>query len=547
MQRHEQIAIHGFTLIVALVTWKHLALGPCFADCGDLQLGAGTAGIMHPPGYAVYVTIGYLLSAIPGFGPATTISLACWGSGLLAVQLALRLLLRLGGNVYLGIAALTLWLSELEVWIGFVSPEVYLPTIALVLGATMLACRFEDSRKTHFAWLAALCLGLAVASRPGVILYLVGILPLVYGLVAGSKRRNESTSDERDDTDPQQQITPEASPGHPLVNILIFGLCLAMPSVYAVTFTMIRDRESTTHNYIAEYNEAHGTLPANNSLGAGWERVTWLMTGREYADETAKTWTDVKRKWRWLRGRISMNRLSRAMPIVIGKTTVMVLLVGFGICTAIALVARRKESPVALSMLVGMAIGSFLYTMLYTVQGDGADIMPIGLSMMMLSCLGFSTLLRPDQSSKGMGISVVIALSMIAFLVNDIYNRKASANYNDASAFLKEVDLQSLPENAIIMCSWGKATPLWYAQAFEVSRDDIDVMRRAPVRWRELVVPTEANPNPERIDDTRPIFSTGQPPALDGFTVVPFRNLFRWVRQEASTPSPDQADSTESP
>lgn len=70
LRRSDWIAASVAVVFVGALAWPHLPPSICFSDGGDLQLASVTLGIMHPPGYAGYTTLGWLVSRIPGVDPA---------------------------------------------------------------------------------------------------------------------------------------------------------------------------------------------------------------------------------------------------------------------------------------------------------------------------------------------------------------------------------------------------------------------------------------------------------------------------------------------
>lgn len=68
------------TVLAAAGPW--VARGVCFDDSGDLQAASATLGIAHPPGYAVYVSVGHVLTWLPGVEPARAVNLGALLAGL---------------------------------------------------------------------------------------------------------------------------------------------------------------------------------------------------------------------------------------------------------------------------------------------------------------------------------------------------------------------------------------------------------------------------------------------------------------------------------
>ena len=87
----------------------------------------------------------------------------------------------------------------------------------------------------------------------------------------------------------------------------------------------------------------------------------------------------------------------------------------------------------------------------------------------------------------------------------------------DARPYLVMVDLETLPENAMICSSWATSCPLWYAQHVLGQRPDVDVINARPGNWPQFIAPN--------LD--RPIFTTINPGRLEEYTVTPYRVFWR--------------------
>ena len=106
--------------------------------------------------------------------------------------------------------------------------------------------------------------------------------------------------------------------------------------------------------------------------------------------------------------------------------------------------------------------------------------------------------------------------------------RRGPRGEQDASAFLKDVDLASLPPNAAICSTWRESTALWYAKFVQTRRLDVLVLNTSPTRWVDMI---------ERYPD-RPHFAIANIPELEAYRPTLVRNhLWRLHR-----PGPSGAD-----
>ncbi|MFQ5490710.1 MAG: hypothetical protein ACE5GE_08320, partial [Phycisphaerae bacterium] len=82
--------------LIAAATVPRLPPGVCYGDAGDLQAACALGGIAHPPGYPILVSMGWILTRLPGVEPAYLISLGCLASGIAALALGVVMQIRLG-------------------------------------------------------------------------------------------------------------------------------------------------------------------------------------------------------------------------------------------------------------------------------------------------------------------------------------------------------------------------------------------------------------------------------------------------------------------
>ena len=97
-------------LIPLVVYWWTAAPGMTLIDSGELALSAWGPGVAHPPGFPLYVLIGFLFARLPLAEPARNLNLfsalcgaaACW-----LVWLSARLVVRRGRDWTADLAALS--------------------------------------------------------------------------------------------------------------------------------------------------------------------------------------------------------------------------------------------------------------------------------------------------------------------------------------------------------------------------------------------------------------------------------------------------------
>jgi len=478
----------AFLLLVVtmmVVTFTRLPLGVCFGDAGGLQLAATTLGITHPPGYPGYAALGYLYTLVPGISPAFQVTTIYWVAGLSAMTLGVWMQVRLGVNHGVAVAVMLLWMIHGRVFPNLVGPEVYMLSLTLVVAATYALMKFADGRRKRSLALAAFLFGFALANRPPVAL----LLPFVLAGWWMAHRRSNPTWRE---------------------SVRSLGLatgCALIPVLFSFAYVWVRDTPATPYNYIDQYNHEFNILPqSDEGLSAKFERAWWHLSGAQFRSSMGNSVTGVTAKLRWV--------WDSVIDCGWWASTLGAMLVGFG-----AVVAFRR-SVTGFLMMLGMIVQSLVFVCLYRVYGQAADLLPLLFASAVLGGVAISYPI--GQQRRWVGL--VIAVGASAAVLYTASQRTPDAGPRDAQQYLIDIDMPSLPRNAVICTMWETATPLWYAQHVLSSRDDILIINAAPTNWLRLIQPHRA----------RPIFMTEHREISGEYDVVPFRNLFRLVPKAKS-------------
>jgi len=464
--------------------------GVCFGDSGGLQLASSTLGITHPPGYAVYASLGYLVTRLPWVDPAYAVTLACLIVGIAGVLLSAALQIQLGVHAAAACAFSLLFAANPRVWSNLQVAEVYLPTLTLLAASACLLVFYERTGRRGCLWLAALCWGLALAARPPVLFTLPGVLA-----AWGRARRRW-----------------ERSWRQGLTSFLLAAVSAALPGVYALGYLWVRDTPATRYNYIEQYNEEFGLLPPTSAgPGAKWERVLWLSSARQFAGQMGNSWSGVRSKLRWMGYELSSYR-----PV-----TLWILALA-----ALGAVVAFRRSHTGFCMLLGMAAGNVVFLCLYRVHGDAADTLALLLAATVFAGLAVSAVL-PARAGRWRGIAcLALWASTAAYTMLDASDRRCASAAADATVFLTEVDMATLPPRAILCATWHHATALWYAQKVLTRRDDVRIVNARVSEWQRLT----------RGTSDRPVFATVRPEPDQHPGATAFRNLWRLDEPPATSP-----------
>lgn len=496
-------------IVLAVTTVPHLPPGVCFSDGGDLQVASATLGIMHPPGYPGFVTLGYLVTRLPWIQPAYAVSFACLVAGLTALLLGILICARLGVNVWLACAGFLLLTTDKHIWYHLVAPEIYAPSLAVLLGAVYLLIKYARLGHRSDLYWAGFLFGFVVANRPTA----VWTFPFfVIAWLCVRKRWDGSW---------RQSLRP----------IMLTGLCVVLPGLYAVGFLWVRDNPQTAYNYIKHHNNEWHYLPEpTEGVAAKARRVYWHLTAREFERHMKYTWKDVSKRLKiFLFDQFFLYRLVEIVdvPLTIGPLTFVLLIP----VLLYACVITYRRCRATFWLMLGLGVGNTIFIATYHIHGQAADLSPLMVGGLVMLTAGLSHLLiRVMGGYKRLTTLVSITLmglcSTAAFLQG---NETGARTWTDAEGFLAEVDLGTMPPESAICSTWKESPALWYAKHVLTNRDDIEILNTTTSRWSERI---------ERQPVDRPSFAVFKAPQLDAYRPTPFRNLWRLQR-------PPVSDSTE--
>ncbi len=455
----EWVAIGVPVLILLWLAVPRLPQGACFGDSGGLQLAAATWGITHPPGYVVYASILHMLTWILPFDPAYDVSLSCLASGLGVVAMCTLLQIRLGVNAWLASGVSLLFTAHPRVWSNFLAPEVYMLTLLFEVTAIYWLVRFTMTRQRGFLYAAGLCLGMALASRPPVLL----LLPFVAVAIALYFRRHRSSAE-------WSRRTVVAA----------LGMMIA-PILYAGLYIVVRDRPDTPFNYIEQYNAEMHVIPSSDGgFQARSERMFWLISAAQFRGQMGNTWSGLVRKVRWL-GDELWRWLGSFRPGHGGVLlTVWVLIMLSGIRWV------WSQNRLAMILLAGLACQSIVFVCLYRIYGDAADTLPLLFSCTVFGGACLSTMLRLFTKRTRRITSVIALVMAVVFTLWHVPTRSETGRAADATTFLRKFDMPTLAPDTVICSTWGTSTPLWYAKHLLNKRQDITIINASPTAWVQM-------------------------------------------------------------
>jgi len=497
LTRTEQLLVLLGMGVLAAICIPRLPRGICCGDSGDLQVASATLGIAHPPGYAVLVSLGYVLTRVPFVEPAYMVSLGCCAAGIVALGLGMLVSIRLGLNAWVAATIGVAMTNVPRVWENLLAPEVYAPTLAALAGAAYLTLRYAQLHRTRDLLLAALMLGTAIAIRSPTAL----ALPFFGMAWWRSMRRLEFNR-------------------RTVLRRMIWALVLLLlPCFYTIGYLLIRDQPHTPLNYIEQYNtEVHVVPESDAGPTARLGRVAWLLSGAQYRNLMGNTWDGVRSKLRWVAEDIAPQ----------GWPT---MLVGGAVVVIGAVLIARRCGPMAW-VLLGMALQSVVFVCMYRIYGQAADLLSLLWALMVAGGVALSRVFPRNAPGLAKQAVPIVLLAACAWTLYDSGNRLNIARDADATGFVRGVDLATFPRDAVICSSWGTSPPLWYAQHVLADRPDLTILNARSENWVRRIA---QYPGPEVY------YTDAQAPRPPGYELAPYRKLWRLVPATQATSQPGEA------
>lgn len=479
--RADWMAVSLLCGIVLVVTIPRLTPGVCYGDSGEFQLGSAVAGIIHPPGYAGYVSLGYLITRIPGVDPAYCITLACLGTGLISLWFCFAFQIRLGVNRWLAVSTCLMLTAHHRVWSDLLFPEVYMPSLALLAACAYMMTKYAHLGVRRDFYISAFLYGFVLSNRPPI------LFALPFFLVAWWLARKRWEPNLR-----RSAIT------------FIFGtVTIALPLVYSFTFYWIRDTQHAPLNYIRQYNEYTHVLPnLQNDWRVKFERVIWLMSAKQYRYKFGNNWAGIRSKIHWLK-----DKLLFGQPKVLALIIVIILL---------GIIILYKRERIAAWLLMGMGIQSLIFICAYRIHGQAANILPLLFSMTVFFGISATIALSkfPIHQHK---IACGTAILVCIWTFMDVPQRSNIAKTYNALPFLRELDIDTLPRNAVICTNWRLEMPMKYAQYIHTQRSDLNIIATKADMWDEVATHMAG----------KPVFAVHPSSHLKKYVAIPYRNIWQ--------------------
>lgn len=407
-------------------------------DSAELSVGAYTLGLVHPPGYPLYLLLGKLFTFLPVGNVGYRLNLMSTVFGIATILLVYFIARRLTGQPVAALAAALLLAFSWYFWTDAIVAEVYTLQAAFTAGLLWLLLIWRERGEPRWLYGFALVAGLSCANYPATGLIAPGLIAFIW-------------LTERKVLLSRRHVAAMAG---------LFGAGLL---VYL--YLPLRYLAQPAFNYMGRYDAA-GNFHAANLTDPVilWQTLTGgPFQGLMFDYSVGEAMRQAGRYLYFLWG----NFLAVGLPLG---------LVG---------VAHgwRRDRAVALSTGL-MYVVYVLFFVNYRVVDKHTMFLPSYVIWALWIAWGYEALTewigtawRPALQAAFLGIAVT-ALFVNFSLADVSWDRRAYRNAADMLAVVGP--------NALILADWGYAAPIAYLQLTENRRADVKVINRFFISFADM-------------------------------------------------------------
>ena len=420
----------GFLFVVfCTLTNYFLTMSPTIDsfDSAELITGAYSLGIVHAPGYPLFLIVGHLIATLPVGNPALNMNLLNVIYSSLAVGMIFLCCLKLTKSLLISFFCAFLMSVSSLYWAISVVTEVYsLNAFLISIVLYRVICFQEDASNRSLGWLG-FAYGMNLAHHPSVIFFAPFLLFLVI-----KKRWGVLT----------------------WRNIFVTGIVICLPFLVYLYFPL-RSIANPPLDYVRDYFYKDLT-----SLSG----VLWLMTGKMFSPEMfGRSFGDGLLQFLNLIGILWLNYFGIGLVLSV-----------YGL-----LVVSRNNFELAV-FVGGGSLLILLFFAYYKVVDNSQMIIPAIILLTLPMSAGLSDLLlKFSLKFNNIGIGHYATIGAFLLLILVIVNRPFNNQSKDWTAyyFARQVIEEVLP-NSFIVSQWTAATPLEYMQIVEKRRADVKMFDR---------------------------------------------------------------------
>ncbi len=410
----QQAALFAFGLVIFVST---AAPGLYTYDSAEFVIGAATLGIVHAPGYPLYLLVAHIFTWLPiGDIPfrVNLLSAVCLA---LAIPILFTLIKRLiGSTLAAASGALSVALSFL-IWSSAIRAEVYTPQLLTLAIAGWALVRVAQRPVNARALIAGAAYGIALAMHPGSILFAPGILIVFLMLPLHWRVRFAAGT----------------------VAVALFALpLLYFPLRYAANPAL---------NLAGQYNADGSFQPVNLSTLDG---ILWVLRGQQFSS-------------------LFFSDGLFPLPAQLASFTLQFWrnFIGIGILLGVGGVIVMPRN-IRWTWLIFFVPNAYFFASYGAVDREtmyGPALMLWGIAI----AYGLNALLQ--QVESGLRLPLAAALPLVLLVINlPLLNLRTDDHVRERA----QIILDALPTGSVIG-SWFEIVPIQYLQIIEGQRPDLQV------------------------------------------------------------------------
>lgn len=390
-------------------------------DSSEYAVGVSTLGIVHAPGYGLYLFLGHLFTLLPIGELAYELNLFSAVCLSLAAACCFGLIAQLTGDRVVAAAASLIFVWSYYVWMVGVAAEVYAPQLALLaaFGWVLAILHRQEHQRDPYTLLAGVLYGLAVALNPTSIFFAPGVV-IAFRLMRISWRMS------------------------------IFAGCAALLIfVGSLAYFPLRYAAQPAFNVAGSYAADGSFNPVDLQTLQG---IWWLIRGAQFEG------------FFFSQGIIpTVNQVLQTITLFGANFLGIGLIIG--VIGAVSLYHRSRRGFI-------IWLSFFLpYTYFYTTYGAVDRDTMFGPSHLLWTILiAYGLQWFTESAGKLVKYSVVMALPLLMLGVNF-----ATADASQITEVRERAEkmIAVLPEDAIVFGNWLDIITLQYLQLVEHQRPDV--------------------------------------------------------------------------
>jgi hypothetical protein len=432
-------------------------------DSAELTVGAYTLGLVHPPGYPLYLLLGKLFTWVPVGDVGFRMNLMSAAFGVLTLILVFSIARRLTRDVVVALATTLLLGFGWYFWTDAIVAEVYTLQSAITVGLLWLLLQWRESARRAWLYAFALVAGLGVANYPATALLAPGVIAFIW------------LTDRHPPPPPHspRKLRDGGGRGGPRRLATMMTLFAVGYLVYA--YLPVRYLARPPFNYMGKYDATGSFYPTNlTSLSGLWYVATGgPFRGLAFGYSGAQLLRQVAQYTYSLWG----NFLGVGLPL--------------GVLGLIHGWQRDRTVAISSGLMYTLYTAFFIS---YRVVDKHTMFLPGYVIWALWIAWGYSTMLKWAGANwrpalRVGGLTVATGALIVNFSLADVsWDRRA---YDNAAAMLA-----AAADNALVLADWGYAAPISYLQLVENRRPDVEVVNNFFISYadsRQLITRSVAD------------------------------------------------------